>query len=70
MDISESEDLVAIGVIPGGHGVQVEAPRQDLRDVPQDSAHEGEVVRVDGLELRHVVVLLRLNLGGRVLLVH
>ena len=59
VDEPYAEDLVALLVVPGLGGFEVEAVGDGLEDEAEEATHEGEVVFVEGGEFGHVLIILR-----------
>ena len=50
VDVAQTEDLCSTGIIPGAHGVQVEALADGVENLAEYPAHEGLVIHVHSTE--------------------
>ena len=53
VNVSQTEDLLAFGIVPAAQVVKVHALAQALSDVSEQPAHEGDVVVVGRNESWH-----------------
>ena len=57
MHVSKTKNLGAVVVVPAAQTVQVHSFAQTFGDVSQQSAHECEIIGINGDKLWHVVLV-------------